>query len=227
MRNNKIHPTVMIGKEVELGNNNVILPYTIIEGKVHIGDNNVIGPHVLIGCPATDTKHVNLNFDDSKIIIGDNNVIREFSLIEQPCYEEYTIIENDVFIMQGVHISHDVHIEDKAVITNTSVLAGIVKVLKGANIAMACTVNQYTVVGQYSIVATNAACMKNVRPFSRYIPGKPLSVNKYALQKYGFMDYYDEIERYVLENIEPQSEIIKNIVNEFDNWVGKYGHQTY
>ena len=47
---------------------------------------------------------------------------------------------------------------------------------------MACTINQYTVIGQYSIVATNAACMKNVKPFSRYIPGKPLSVNYYAIK---------------------------------------------
>ncbi len=227
MRKNSIHPTAIIGKDVELGEGNTILPYTIIEGKVRIGNGNVIGPHVIVGCPATDTKHVDLKFDDSGVIIGNNNVIREFSLIEQPCYEEYTIVGDDVFIMQGVHVSHDVHLKDKAVITNTSVLAGIVKVLEGANIAMACTVNQYTVVGQYSIVATNAACMKNVKPFSRYIPGKPLSVNKYALQKYGFMGYYDEIERYVLENVEPKSAIIKDIINEFDGWVNKYGHQTY
>ena len=227
MKKNNIHPTAIIGKNVELGEGNTILPYTIIEGKVRIGDGNVIGPHVIVGCPATDTKHVDLKFDDSGVIIGDNNVIREFSLIEQPCYEEHTIIGNDVFVMQGVHVSHDVHVKDKAVITNTSVLAGIVKVLEGANVAMACTVNQYTVVGPYSIVATNAACMKNVKPFSRYIPGKPLSVNKYALQKYGFMDYYDEIERYVLEDVRPKSVVIENIVNEFDKWVNKYGHQTY
>ena len=160
---NKIHPTVIIGKDVILGDGNEILPYTIIEGPVTIGNNNVIGPHVIIGCPATDTKHTNCIHEDPRVIIGNNNIIREFSLIEQPCYEEKTIVGNDVFLMQGVHISHDVCLQDKVVITNTSVLAGIVKVLEGANIAMACTINQYTVIGQYSIVATNAACMKNVK----------------------------------------------------------------
>ena len=224
---NTIHPTAIIGKNVILGDNNIIKPYTIIEGNTVIGDNNVIGPHVIIGCPPTDTKHINREYRDSKVIIGNNNEIREFSLIEQPCYEESTVIENDVFIMQGVHVSHDVHLKNKSVITNTSVLAGIVKVLEGANIAMACTVNQYTVIGQYSIVATNAACMKNVKPFSRYIPGKPLSVNKYAINKYGFMDYYDEIEQYVLSNIPPVSARIKSIIAEFESWVNKYGHQTY
>ena len=225
--NNKIHPTAIIGSEVVLGNNNIIGPYTIIQGRVNLGDNNVIGPHVIIGCPPTDTKHINLKYDNSMVIIGNNNIIREFSLIEQPCYEEYTIVQNDVFIMQGVHISHDVHIYDKAVITHTSVLAGIVKVLEGANIAMACSVNQYTIVGQYSIVATNSACMKNVRPFSRYIPNKPTSVNVYAIKKYGFEKYEDEITAYVLNNEPVKSPVLVEIVNEFDEWVAKYGHKTY
>lgn len=224
---NKIHSTAIIGKEVILGEGNTILPYTIIEGPVVIGNNNVIGPHVVIGCPPTDTKHIDLRYDDSCVIIGDNNIIREFSLIEQPCYEEKTIVGNDVFLMQGVHISHDVHLQNKAVITNTSVLAGIVKILEGANVAMACTINQYTVVGQYSIVATNAACMKNVKPFSRYIPGKPISVNHYAIKKFGFEAYGKEIEEYVLNNKEVNSEPLKRIVDEFNFWVAKYGHPTY
>lgn len=227
MNENIIHPTAIIGKDVELGYGNIILPYTVIEGKVRIGNGNRIGPYGVIGCPATDTKHVDYGYDDPCVVIGNDNEIREFSLVEQPCYEEHTVIGNKVFIMQGVHVSHDVHIQDKAVLTNTSVLAGIVKVLEGANVAMACTINQYTVVGQYSIVATNSACMKNVRPFSRYIPGKPVSVNKYALEKYGLMEYYDEIEDYVLRNIRPHSEKISSIVSEFDKWVAKYGHQTY
>ena len=227
MKENIIHPTAIIGKDVELGYGNVILPFTIIDGKVRIGNGNRIGPHVVIGCPATDTKHVDFGYDDPCVIIGNDNEIREFSLIEQPCYEEHTIIGNEVFIMQGVHISHDVHICDKAVLTNTSVLAGIVKVLEGANVAMACTINQYTTIGQYSIVATNSACMKNVRPFSRYIPGKPISVNKYAIEKYGFGKFQNEIEDYVLRNIMPESPEIRRLIDEFDMWVAKYGHQTY
>lgn len=224
---NDIHPTAIVGKNVVLGKGNKVLPYTILEGPLEIGDNNVIGPHVVIGCPPTDTKHIEHRFNNPRVIIGNNNVIREFSLVEQPCYEEETIIGDDVFIMQGVHISHDIYIQNKAVITNTSVLAGIVKVLEGANIAMACTINQYTVVGQYSIVATNAACMKNVKPFCKYIPGKPISVNYYAIKKFGFEKFEEEIEEYVLNNQDVNSEPLKTIIGEFNFWVNKYGHQTY
>ena len=227
MLKNNIHPTAIIGGEVVLGENNTIGPYSIITGPIQIGNNNYIGPHTVIGCEATDTKRVNYGYTNPIVIIGNNNIIREYSLVEQPCYEEQTIIGNNVYIMQGVHVSHDCHIQDDAVITNLSVLAGIAKILKGANIAMGCTINQYTVIGQYSIVATNSACMKNVKPFSRHIPGKNISVNYYALKKYGFNDFTEEIERYVLDNVYPKSDRICEIVEEFNFWVEKYGHKTY
>ncbi len=223
---NTIHPTAIIGSNVKLGRNNIIGPYTIIEGNTEIGDNNHIGPHVTIGCLATDNKRIE-QVGEKKLIIGNNNDIREYSLIEMPCYENETIIGNNVFLMQGVHVSHDVHLRDNAVITNSSILAGIVKVLDGANVAMACVINQYTIVGQYSIVAANSACMKNVRPFSRYIPGKPTSVNTYAIKKFGFEEYIDEISRYVFEGRDVSSPVLCKIVNEFDKWVVQYGHPTY
>lgn len=224
---NKIHDTVIIGNEVKMGDGNVILPYTVIDGPIEIGDNNIIGPHCVIGCLPTDTKDNVSVFSNPMIKIGNNNIIREFSVIEQPCYEEFTVIEDNVFLMQGVHVSHDVYIMSNAVVTNHSVLAGIVKVLNGANIAMGCTINQYTTIGQYSIVATGSACMKNVKPFSKYIPGKPLGVNTYAINKFGFTNYTEEITSYVIDGVPVQSDILKKIINEFDFWVNQYNHKTY
>ena len=129
--------------------------------------------------------------------------------------------------MQGVHVSHDNILEDNVVITNLCVLGGIAKILEGADLGMGCTINQYSVIGQYSIVATGAPCMRNVKPFSRYIPNRPISVNHYAIKKYGFTDYTDEIAAYVLENIPPKSIRIKNIISHFDEIVNRYGRETY
>jgi len=224
---NKIHETVILGNNVKLGSGNVILPYTIIDGPIEIGNDNVIGPHCVIGCSPTDTKNTVSNFDNSIVKIGNNNIIREFCVIEQPCYEEQTVIEDNVFLMQGVHISHDICIKSDSVITNNSVIAGIVKILDGANIAMGCTINQYTTIGQYSIIATGSACMKNVKPFSKYIPGKPIGVNIYAVNKFGFSEFIDEITNYVIDGIPVKSQILKEITNEFDFWVNKYNRKTY
>ena len=224
---NTIHPTAIIGPNVVLGENNNIAAYAIIEGNTVIGNNNQIGPHTAIGVEPTDTKHVDFEFGIPQLIIGDNNVIREFCVVEQPCYEEKSRICNDVFLMQGVHLSHDNVLFDHVVITNQCVVGGIAKILEGADLGMGCTINQYTVVGQYCIVATGAACMKNVKPFSRYIPNKPISVNTYALKKYGFMDYLEEITAYVMEGAKPETEKIRAVVDEFDGWVEKYGRDTY
>ena len=224
---NKIDKTAIVGEHVLMGDNNVILPYTIIYDGVQLGNNNVIGSHAVIGCPATDTKKITPHVDDVCVHIGDNNVIREFCIVERPCYEQKSVIQNDVFLMQGVHLSHDNILQDHVVITNQCVLGGIEKILEGANLGMGCTINQYTIIGQYSMVATGAPCMKNVKPFSRHIPNKPISVNVYALKKYGFMEYQEEITAYVMDDVMPVTPKIKAMVSEFDQWVAVYGHETY
>lgn len=224
---NKIDKTAIIGEHVLMGDNNVILPYTIIYDGVQLGNNNVIGSHAVIGCPATDTKKITPHVEDVCVHIGDNNVIREFCIVERPCYEQKSVIQNDVFLMQGVHLSHDNILQDHVVVTNQCVLGGIAKILEGANLGMGCTINQYTIIGQYSMVATGAPCMKNVKPFSRHIPNKPISVNVYALKKYGFMECLEEITAYVMDDVMPISPKIRAMVTEFDEWVAVYGHETY
>lgn len=226
MKNN-IHVTAIIGKDVIIGKNNTVLPYSIIYDGVKIGDNNIIGPHAIIGSPATDTKKIESNIPKICIEIGNNNIIREFTVIEKPCYENITLIKNNTFLMQGVHLSHDNIIENDVVITNSCILGGIAKILEGANLGMACTINQYVIIGQFSIVATNVACMKNVKPFSRYIPNKLITVNYYAVEKYGFKEYKEEIEAYVLNGIKPKSDKLIKIIDEFDYWVSKYNKDTY
>ena len=212
---NNIHPTAIIDERVKLGDDNIILPYTIIYGPTDIGNNNIIGPHVVIGTPGQDTRNPRYNSKDKKIIIGDNNIIREFTAIQKPCYEDLTYIGSNVYLMQSVHIPHDAIISDNVVITPMVSLAGITKILKAANIGMGATVAQYLVIGQYSIVATGAATIKNVKPFSKFIPNKIISVNDYAIDKFGFEEYKEEIYQYVLNDVQPKSQKIKIIVDEY------------
>lgn len=224
---NEIHPTAIIGENVKLGKGNKILPYTIILGPTEIGDDNIIGPHAVIGSPGQDTRNPRYDSSNSFIKIGNRNIIREFCAIQKPCYEEITLLEDDIYLMQSVHIPHDAQISDKVVITPMCVLAGITRILEGANLGMGATINQYCVVGQFSIVATGAAIMKNIKPFSRYIPGKPMSINEYALKKYGLMDFFSEINQYVMEDIKPNSEEILRHINLFEDLHIKSKRQMY
>lgn len=213
---NDIHPSVIIEGDVKIGSGNKILPNSIIYGPTEIGDNNIIGPNVVIGMFGQDTRNPRYDASNAFIRIGNNNIIREFTSIQKPCYKDITTLGNDIYLMQSVHIPHDAVIEDNVVITPMCVLAGITRIMKGANLGMSSTVNQYNVIGPYSIVATGAAAMKNVKPFSRYIPGKPLSVNEYAIDKFGFSQYKDEIEAYVINDEPPTSEEISSIVEKFN-----------
>ena len=224
---NNIHPTAIIGPKVLLGDNNTIYPNTVIYGPTRIGDDNIIGPNVVIGMPGQDTRNPRYDSSECQIVIGNRNIIREFTAIQKPCYESLTILGNDIFLMQSVHIPHDAQISDKVVITPMCALAGITKILEGANLALGCTITQHSVIGHYSIVAMGAAVMKNVKPFSRFIPNRKISVNEYAIKKFGFQEYFDEICDYVMNDILPKSDVILNMVNEFNDKHARSGRPLY
>jgi UDP-N-acetylglucosamine acyltransferase len=215
---NTIHSTVIIEGDVRMGVGNQILPFTIIYGPVEIGDNNIIGPNVVIGTPGQDTRNPRYDSKGKRIRIGNNNIIREFTAIQKPAFGDITEVGSDVYIMQSVHIPHDAVIEDQAVITPMCGLAGMVRVMRGANIAIGASVQQYCVIGPYSIAGMGAPVLKNIRPFSRYIPGKPVTSNDYAIQKNGFQNFKDEIDAYVLTGQKPTSETIRKIVEDFERY---------
>jgi UDP-N-acetylglucosamine acyltransferase len=213
---NNIHSSVVIIGDVSFGKNNTILPYAVLIGPLEIGNNNWIGPHVVIGTPGEDTKNPRHDSSNKLIIIGNNNIIREHVAIQKPCYENITQIGDEAFLMHGSHVPHDAILWNKVTLAPNVVVGGICKLLTGCNIGMGASLHQNCVIGHYSIVATNAAAIKNVKPFSRFIPGKPISVNIYAIKKYGFEEFEKEIISYVLDDISPESEIILSIVTEFE-----------
>lgn len=213
---NQIHPSVLIEGDVRIGRNNKILPYTILIGPLEIGDDNIIGPHVVIGSPGQDTRNPRYDSSNCRIEIGNGNIIREFTAIQKPCYQDLTKLGNGIHIMQSVHVPHDAIIEDDAVLTPMVAMGGIVRVLKGANLGVGASIHQYSVIGQYSIVAMGASLMKNLKPFARYVPGKPLSVNTYAVEKFGFSDLRDQIAKYVLESTSPKSERLLTVTEHYE-----------
>ncbi|MDO9236549.1 MAG: hypothetical protein Q7U28_11040 [Aquabacterium sp.] len=227
MKPNKIHSTAILEGKVDLGEGNEIGPYAVIQGPVSIGNDNWIGSHVTIGAPGQDTRNPRYDSSNSRIEIGDNNIIREYTGIQKPCYRDITRVGNNVFIMQSVHIPHDAIIQDHVVITPMVALGGISRILKGANLAMGCTIHQYGVVGQYSIVAMGSALTKNVRPFAKYIPNKPIGVNEYALAKFGFEDIKEEIFAYVMDNAKPNTPHLAALVLEFEDMCKDSDRSTY
>lgn len=213
---NAIHPTAIISGDVKLGRNNQILAYTVLEGPLEIGDNNIIGPHVAIGTPGENTREPRYDLTGKKIRIGDNNIIREFTAIQKPCFDDLTELGSNIFLMHGVHVPHDAILEDNVTLTPTVVLGGSSIVLQGAVLGIGATVHQRSVIGQYSMVAMNANVVKNVKPFSKFIPGKDISVNEYAITKYGWEAHAEEVRAYVLEDRRPTTPFLREMIERFE-----------
>jgi UDP-N-acetylglucosamine acyltransferase len=224
---NTIHPTAIVEGDVQLGVGNVIGPYCCLYGPLTIGDDNLIGPHVAIGTPGQDTRNPRYDSSTKPIALGSRNIVREFTGIQKPCYRDITLLGNDIHLMQSVHIPHDAILEDRVVVTPMVAIGGIARIMEGATLSMGCTVHQYSVVGQYCIIATNAPVTKNVRPFSRYIPGKPVSVNRYAVKKFGYEDAANEIEDFVLRGILPKSERLGALVEHYMKHHVDSGREQY
>lgn len=214
---NDIHPTAIISGDVKLGRNNKILAYTILEGPLDIGDNNIIGPHVVIGSPGQNTREPRYDTTGKRIRIGDNNIIREFTAIQKPCFGDLTSLGSNIFLMQSVHVPHDAIIEDDVTLTPTVVLAGSSILLQGAVLGLGVTVHQRSVIGQYAMIAMNANVLKNVRPFTKFIPGKEAAVNEYAITKYGWQIHVEEIRAYVLRKVRPTTPFILEMVERFES----------
>jgi UDP-N-acetylglucosamine acyltransferase len=224
---NRIHPTVIIEGDVRLGRDNVLLPYTVLQGPLEIGDDNIIGPLAVIGGPGQDTRNPRYDHSAKPVRIGSHNIIREHVAIQKPIGEGLTVVGDYAHLMHGAHIPHDAWIEDHAVVTPGAVISGFARILAGANLGINCAIHQHCVIGQFSLVAMGAAVSRNVRPFSRYIPGKPLSVNTYAIEKYGFGKHATEIMRYVLQDVPPVSKAIAAIVHHYERLHEASGRQQY
>lgn len=215
---NNIHPTAIIGPNVSLGSGNTILPYTIINGPCNIGDNNVIGPHVVIGSPGEDSRNPHYNHSDKGVTIGSNNIIREFASVTKACYDQHTVLGDHIYMMRGALISHDAIVQKQVILSHQVTLAGHAVVLQGANLGVNAIVHQKSVIGHYAMVAMGAAVVKNIKPFAKYIPGKPLGCNTYALKKYGLEDATDEVLRYLLDGTLPQNSQILQWIEEFEHY---------
>ena len=200
---NIIHPSVIMQGDVKLGKNNTIHPYSVLIGPLSIGDNNIIGSHAVIGSPGQDTRNPRYDSKEKQISIGSNNIIREFVSIHKPAYASLTAIKDDCYFMNNSHASHDCIIENGAVMSMSSVLAGLVIILDNATLAMNSSVHQKCVVGHFAIAGQGSSVVKNIKPFSRYIPGKPITVNTYALKKFNLEHLTEQITDYVLCNVMP------------------------
>jgi UDP-N-acetylglucosamine acyltransferase len=180
---NIIHSTAIISKSVKLGKNNFIGAYCVITGNVEIGDNNRFESHVCIGSVA---QHRNKEFKPFGVKIGSNNVIREFVTIHSGI-ENVTIIKNDCYLMNYVHVPHDCIMGNSVTIANSTQIGGHAIIEDYCNIGLNATIHQFSYLGEGAMIGMGTVIPKNKRilPYKTYVgnPCKEIKDNEHLIQK--------------------------------------------
>ncbi len=188
---NQIHPTVVIGEGVELGDGNVIGPYTVICGPTVIGDGNWLGPQVAIGGPPEHRgAHHAVGWDGelagAGVRIGDNNVIREFTTMSQG-YRAPTRLADECYVMGRVFIGHDSVIGDEVTVTSGVQIGGHCEVWAWANLGLGAVVHQRLRIGPGAMVGMGAVVCEEVGAFRVVVgcPARATGVNLVGLSRRG------------------------------------------
>jgi UDP-N-acetylglucosamine acyltransferase len=175
---NRIHPTAVIGPEVEIGDDNIIGAFAVLLGPATIGSGNWIGPHAVIGTPG-ESRGATHPSDDAPcgngIVVGDGNVLREFSSVHQGLHD-VTRVADDCFIMAGGHLGHDVHLDDEVTVANAVMVGGHTWVGRRANLGLGAVVHQRSVIGAGAMIAMGAGVKAPIPPYAT-VAGSPARVS--------------------------------------------------
>ena len=202
----RIHPSAVIEKSVELAEDVVIGPHcvidkgavigagTVLDANVVIGDNVRIGTgnqfyaNCVIGRPP-QMLNMAAGAKLGGLEIGNDNTIREYVTIHPSIYpDKSTQIGNNNMLMVGVHLGHDCVLEDKIVISNYSQVSGHCKVQTGVWLSGMVAVHQFVTFGRWCYAAGFAGINHDIPPFvivSGHYPPEVRSVNKRGLERAG------------------------------------------
>ena len=198
----KIHSTVILEDNVNLGKNVSIGPFSIIRNGTSIGDNVTIGTHCVIG---SKPDVINSN-QFNELIINENVKIND-SVIISLGYKSATVISKDTFIMNNSYIAHDVQIGERVIITGSVNILGNCFVDSEVYLGTNSTVHQNSSLEKLSVLAANSFAKGNLNAGIIYIGNPALPVK---LNKRGFENSKLNIEE--LNQIEEKAlEVIKSI----------------
>lgn len=184
MKENYIHPTAIVDKDIELGSNNYIGPYCYITGKTKIGNNNRFEAYCSIGTPPEHRDY----FTGSPfgVIIGNNCTIREHVTINSGTVRN-TVLGNNITMLRGSHTGHDSIIEDKVNLSCNVLIGGHSYLMEGVNMGLGSMCHQFLVLGAYSMIGMGGIIVKTseIHPGEIYVgnPVKFLKENKIGLNR--------------------------------------------
>lgn len=199
-----VHPTAIIGKDVQLGKDVEIGPYCIIEGRVNLGDRVKLHSHVVINGNVTIGEgselfpFVSLNRpqdlkfhgEPSETIIGKNTILREYVTV-QPGTEGglmKTEVGDNCLLMASSHVAHDCIVGNNVILANNATLAGHVTVHDFAILGGLSAVHQFVRIGAHAMIGGLTGVKYDVIPFGTVMgePGRLSGLNIVGMNRRGY-----------------------------------------
>jgi UDP-N-acetylglucosamine acyltransferase len=198
-----IHPSALIGPDVQLADGVEIGPFCLLDGRIRLGSGcrllghvtilgdsefgaqNILHPNVVIGDEPQD---VTYSGGTRRVLIGNGNVFRESVTVHRGSEQgEITVIGDGNFFMQNAHVAHDCRVGDGTIIAGGALLAGWVEVGNGAIVSGNCVVHQYVRLGRYSMMRGLSRTSRDVPPFCLMDGTHTLrAINSIGLRRAGF-----------------------------------------
>ena len=179
---NQIHPTALVDRAAQLGDNITIGPFAIIEADTALGDGcqikagaiirryttlgreNVVHSYAVLGSDPQDFKFCSQ--DVTYLKIGDKNRIHEYVTISRATKPGgATVVGNGCMFMTETHIGHDSVIGDHVIMVNGTAIAGHVEIHDRAVLSAHACVHQFCWMGELAMARGNSAATQHVPPF--------------------------------------------------------------
>lgn len=203
-----VHPTAIVGSDVELADDVFVGPYSIIQGKVKIGSGTRIESHVVVGSvygtvemgennillPGANVggapQDLSYKGDPTSLVMGNGNTIREAVTINIGTVKGggVTRIGNNNLLMAYTHIGHDSQLGNHIVIANSCQFAGHVEVEDYVRIGGVSAISQFCRVGKFAYLGGYTAVNKDIIPFTiaQGIFALCRATNKIGLERAGY-----------------------------------------
>jgi len=177
----RIHPSAVVGGEVELAEGVEVGPLCMLEGRIRIGartrlvghvtilgdteigEDNVFHPNAVIGDEPQDVEY---SGGVRRVRIGNRNIFREGVTIHRGSeHGEVTTVGDGNFFMQNAHAAHDCRVGNGTIIAGGALLAGWVEVGDRALVSGNCVVHQHVRIGRLAMMRGLSRTSRDVPPF--------------------------------------------------------------
>ena len=209
-----IHPSAVVSPKAEIADGVTIGPFCVVADNVKIGAGTLLRAYVSIrdyvsiggNCEICEYTAIGGNPQDhafggevSYVRIGSNNLIRENVTINRASGEgNATVVGDNCFIMDGVHLAHNTRLGDYVTIANKVGLSGYVQVGSHTVFGGLAGVHQFVRIGEYCMIGGLFRVVKDV-PHYTLASGDPLrltGLNKVGLERAGI---HEETRRIIMK----------------------------